>query len=667
MTSLNTRRWAHAAGFLLPLLVLIFSPTPASSADGGLFSGSVTDALGNIIEDVEVLAVTMAAGTSPAAAARSDQAGRFRFESLAPGTYRIVALKRGYLTFIGSINTRAQNWVEVILRPAPLPGNALYSAIPDDTSWILRLPRRSMLHDIGDSLPPGRVDSSAQESAEPSSFDDQLHVRVDQTFAAGANLWSNDPTAPRMQGIETQLDIASAIGERGRLNLTGSRASYESAPAAGDPASSASSAAAVLLVGLSYDTAPDSRLAVQAFFSDQDVRLQTAGGEALPQPVQRQLRSWGCDAGWSKQLDAFSSLELQFDYQDRSLQTPESSQTVSDRAIGAAGSYVTTPVIDHQIEVDFRAQLLDSPDPDLLIHGGEFNRPRYSVSGLSVGLDASDTWLISGPFALLYGVGYKHALTSRDTSLIVPRVGGSWSFDRFIMRLLISHHQVTQWGGEQPSASELPYRPQRNIGYEAEIELPLPAGIRLTGATSYSPLDMTFPAYDRAGGEPAYQPVYFTDGNAAVEQRSLLLVRERGGSRIRLEFGAGRVNGSLAPALPYELPFFLLSDRHLRYRTGKLGIHIPSSGTDLLVDWRKVMTAAPEPGAMAAESVQRSLELQIAQDLVRLRTLGSWRFLMALRKSTLQTGDDDDLLVAGNPSRRDSAVHQVSAGLSVLF
>jgi hypothetical protein len=665
MTSLNTRRWAHAAGFLLPLLVLILSPAPASAADGGVFSGSVTDALGNIIEDVEVLAVTMTAGTSPAAAVRSDRAGRFRFESLAPGTYRLVALKQGYLTFIGSVNTRAQSWVEVILRPAP--GSASGPAIPDDTSWVLRLPRRSMLHDIDDSLPAGTAGSSAQEPVERSLLGDQLHMRVDQIFAAGANLWSNDPSEPRMQGIETKLDIASAIGERGRLNLTGSRASYESALAAGDPASTANSAAAALLVGLSYDTGPDSRLAVQAFFSDQDIRMQTDAGVALPQPVQRQLRSWGYDAGWSKQLDAISHLELQFDYQDRSLQMPESSQTASDRAIGAAGSYVTMPVVDHQIEVDFMAQLLDTPDPGLFMHGGELNRPRYGVSGLSIGLDASDTWVISGPFALLYGVGYKHALTSRDTSLIVPRVGGSWSFDRFVMRLLISHHQVTQWGGGQPAASELPFRPQREIGYEAEIELPLLAGIRLTGASSYAPLDMTFPAYDRGSADAASQPVYFTDGNAAVEQRSLLLVSERWGSRIRLEFGAGRVNGSSAPALPYEQTFFMLADRHLRYRTGKLGIHIPSSGTDLLVDWRRVMTAAPAPGAIAAESVQRSLELQIAQDLVRLRALGSWRFLMALRKGTLETGDDEDLLMAGNPLRRDPAVHQVSAGLSVLF
>ena len=147
----------------------------------------------------------------------------------------------------------------------------------------------------------------------------------------------------------------------------------------------------------------------------------------------------------------------------------------------------------------------------------------------------------------------------------------------------------------------------------------------------------------------------------------LALVREGAASRIHLELGSGRVDGSLAPIFAYELPFFLLSDRHLRYRTGKLGVQIPSSGTDLRLDWRKIMATAPGPGTSDSESIQRSLELHLAQELMRLRTLGSWRFLMALRRATLKAADDEYLLLAGHPSRQAPSKHQVSAGLSVLF
>jgi len=114
MNGLHTRRWARASRLLPPLLLLLLIITsPVAASDTGAFSGSVTDVLGNIIEDVEVLAVTMSSGSAPAAAARSDRSGAFRFDHLAPGVYRIVALKRGYLTFVGSVNTQAQSWFEV--------------------------------------------------------------------------------------------------------------------------------------------------------------------------------------------------------------------------------------------------------------------------------------------------------------------------------------------------------------------------------------------------------------------------------------------------------------------------------------------------------------------------------------------------------------------------
>ena len=81
-----------------------------------------------------------------------------------------------------------------------------------------------------------------------------------------------------------------------------------------------------------------------------------------------------------------------------------------------------------------------------------------------------------------------------------------------------------------------------------------------------------------------------------------------------------------------------------------------------------VSTGARASSLLLWLAVKRgAVKLQIAQDLMRLRTLGSWRFLMALRKGTLDTADDEDLLMAGNPARRGPAVHQVSAGLSVLF
>ena len=67
--------------------------------------------------------------------------------------------------------------------------------------------------------------------------------------------------------------------------------------------------------------------------------------------------------------------------------------------------------------------------------------------------------------------------------------------DRLVLRFLLSYHRFASWEENQQ------LRPAGRIGYEAEMELPVAKGLHLTGATSYSPVDMTFQSYPRGGIE----------------------------------------------------------------------------------------------------------------------------------------------------------------------
>jgi hypothetical protein len=189
----------------------------------------------------------------------------------------------------------------------------------------------------------------------------------------------------------------------------------------------------------------------------------------------------------------------------------------------------------------------------------------------------------------------------------------------------------------------------------------------LTGSSSYSPIDLTFPDYPEGGLGPSRQSVYLTDGNAAVDQRSLSIVRERGRSRAYLELAGGNIEGRIAPTLPMELPLRLLYDGRLRFTTGRLGVLIPAWGTDLRLDYRKMVGWSSEAESSAPDSVQQSIELHIAQDLMRARALGNWRLLAALRVASLKGGYEEEQLLVGNRLLLDSQNRQLSAGLSVMF
>ncbi len=115
-------------------------------------TGYALDALGRSLEGVEIRlhSTEPSTGRLTLITAQTDTSGKFRFADLAPGSYRVIAVKGGYAVLVGQVNTLFQNTMELVLRPAG--DEARPGTRPADGSWVLRLPRRDPLEDRGPAV-----------------------------------------------------------------------------------------------------------------------------------------------------------------------------------------------------------------------------------------------------------------------------------------------------------------------------------------------------------------------------------------------------------------------------------------------------------------------------------------------------------------------------------
>lgn len=667
------------------LILMVSAASAAETSRVDAFSGTVRDTLGNLIEGAEVLVVDRVDALDPIASGRSNADGQFRFPGLPPGAYRIAAVKDGYLAFVGRIDTGLKQILDVVLHPLPLDPNDLPNAIPADSSWSYRVPRRHVLNEVDDPL--RFVDEGPTDPV--AVVTESMRMEFEQLFALGGAPGPREDVGPRpeSQGSETRVHLASALGRRGAIEVQGLRQSLGATRTDSVEQATASRESTAVKFSLSYDATPDSQLAMTAFYGQRD---QEFGREllqidsaalALPDLGGHAQSYWGYETSWTRQLDPASSLELQLDYHDTRLtipdkgafvdvDSPQPAQSVQSRAVGAAGTYASVPAADHQVEVGFRAQLLEAPDPTMRAIGGDFSNGFRGISGLSLGLDARDTWTVSGPFSVTYGLGYRHAVNSDDTSLIVPRLGGAMRLDGLSLRVLFSYHGVARWGtdmeGEASLAEPQSFRPATALGYEVEFDIPMGRRLRLSGATSYSPIELERLGYTHGAGGGS-QPIYLTDGNVAVRENRMAVVQDSSGARTYVEVSHGTVDGTVAAIFPDELPLQVLADRAIRYGTGRFGVRIIPSGTDLQLEFQRIRQSA-HLDLDSAEARQRSLEFRLMQDLMDMHALGNWRLLMAVRMASVRGEEPaENSPYATDALLVESLNHRFSAGLSVVF
>ena len=121
-------RGARLAGLPVALLLLALAtpsaaelraaPEPTVAPD---LEGRAVDPAGRALAGVEVLVSGALSGGGDFLRARSDDAGRFALSGLAPGLYRITALKGGYQVSVTRVNTLVRRTLDLVLHPSLNP------------------------------------------------------------------------------------------------------------------------------------------------------------------------------------------------------------------------------------------------------------------------------------------------------------------------------------------------------------------------------------------------------------------------------------------------------------------------------------------------------------------------------------------------------------------
>jgi len=630
-------------------------------------SGVVRDDVGRALEGVEVL--VLAPTESPGGAllrAVSDAGGRFVVGSLAPGVYRVAAIKSGYIASLGRVNTLLRSSVDLVLRPVPQPGQPGADKVLDDLSWTLRVPPRSILRD----LDPGAVMASHSTGGARAFVDrvqDSVRGEVDHVVALGSWRDGSSGSSSNLEGNETRMRVTGNLGERGAIQVHGRKGNLDSSSSAERTAVSRGMSDVDL--DLSYDTNVDENLAMRAFYSAGDLVVDDHLGAAGVGAKQSQ-RSWGYDAQWKKQVDASSHVALQVGFQDANLDPGHEIPgdwgpgpgDAENRAIGAEGSYENFVGEGHLVRLGVRAQRLSLQAPAVRLGRDSGGFALDGATGWSLLVDTQDQWSAAGPFVVTYGLAVRQGFDGPDATSLVPRVAGSWTAGRMEARAAVSYLATNHpAGGANASALD---RHQSPIGYDVTWTARLdPATIFRTSA-SYVP--------SRAevwGGSGAVRDagmLFVSDGFASDQFVAVELERVAAPATVSFRVARGRAEGTLAPALDLDLPVVMLSDRALDYDAARVGVTAPRAGSAVSLEYRSIDEHGAAPGAQGSDTL-RSFELEFAQDLVRFAGgRASCRFLLTAR-SVLGQGpivSESDFVDA----RRVVAEHKrVGAGVSLAF
>ena len=278
----EARRASQRGGLLLAILILISSPA-AHAVPRPELAGTVRDAVGSLLR-TSGPGPARERGPEPVAVAHTDLAGRFLVTDLPVGTYRVVAVKDGYATWLGRVSMALRTTLDLVLQPVVVDPTL-------DADWSLRVSDRSLLRDTDAAvvLGPRWAAGDGRGGTTMARMEPERAVQgeLDYLFAFGADQVEG-PRA-RMEGGDSRVLLTSHPGERTYVRFEGQRHSLDAASGS-DLARSHELSNMELEV--SYDTSLDGQLAVQAFYGSRDSSLR---------PVAGNDRVFGYDASFSRQ------------------------------------------------------------------------------------------------------------------------------------------------------------------------------------------------------------------------------------------------------------------------------------------------------------------------------------------------------------------------------
>jgi hypothetical protein len=441
-----------------------------------------------------------------------------------------------------------------------------------------------------------------------------------------------------LQGGDTRVLLAAHPGERTSVRLEGRKHAL-------DTAGGSSWDRSELALDLAYDTSLDGQLDVKAFYGARE-GSPIAGADLS--------RVCGYDASWSRRFSPTSRLTAGLAYLDTGVGPPALAgpAPVATRAMRAGTTYAIRFGDDHDVTVRLLARSAELSALDLLTAVGPAGPSEMTLTagvpdplGWGVRFDVQDAWRVRAPLTFLLGAGYEADVTGMGPARLVQEAGLQWSEPDLQLDLRLSRHAVAFPEGSLASPLE------EHLGWSAALQFPIGTRLRARGEAWDTPvgdggLD------GRVDGLVLDRAAFVTDGMAAARARRLTLEHEARRTRAFVQMEQGSARGGLAVIRSADQAVGALEAQELAYVAGRLGMRLVPTGTDVSAEYRRVLAT----GSVEGESV----ELRIAQDLVRLQSRGAaWRLLLAAR--AIQDGP------AAADGSGDGTQHWMGAGISLAF
>jgi hypothetical protein len=669
------------------LLALAASPpVPAAPAGHAILTGLVEDTAGLLLGG-SVILLTPVGAPEEARTTTAGADGRYLFPGLAPGLYRVVAMKPGYATTVARVNTFLKSTLDFALRPVEIED----PEIARSSAWILRLPPRDVLRETGlavpsDETPPQPADAAGvlpgQALLDAPVMNLPIDGEIQQWFSSDSPVTSSDDLVTDSGGNSTAVRLAVQLGDRVNLKVAGERERADAQVLTGPDYSERLSGADCVGLSLGYDLGQVSRLDMQASYDRQSLLLAGEGDGLAPlsdrENVTRLYRtSWSTAVGERGNLDVSA---LYIDSEARGLTEEDLGlDSVVNRLWRAGGQYRMSLGDAHVLTVGLRARMLELDGEEVF---GEVAIPAGFRSPLSLAgpqppgwalhLHGNEEWALNPALAVHLGVDYHRSLSSIEVSHLVPQAGASIRpTPQTLIRAMVSYLADSTADTARPDtalAVSSSAESREPFGYELALERQTKKGTLIVFSSSASPIAYGYAEEGDVLVALTERPLYVSDGQAQSREVGLEVQRRFGWLTARAGSAWGRIDGRYAASLPGEI-LGEMHDGSLRYVKSSISGLLEPLGTEMRIE---VRTLRDDPGGTAgAEQIRLSgLSFLVAQELPFIK-LGStrWRVLVAYQNNSGSVSGLDgngEALAAGRRALL-TAENRLSGGVSVQF
>lgn len=667
------------------------APAPSQSLVSGsqeLLSGLVHDGVGGAMDRALVLLTPLGGGGS-VRTALTDAGGRYRFDDVAAGTYRVTAIRDGYEASVGSISTWIGRKLDLVLVPS---GDA--NLVAPRADWILSAPARDILRDTDavSQLPAPRGPAAASSVGDherammrASEILESVDGEIRQSYTqADAQSAGPERVPSGGSGNATSLLLGSPIGERIRWDFLGERRKENmSGREAGVEARLAS--AERMRVNIKYDTGATGQFDVRAYYDHDALDFQSLGG-VDPGWTSRDRRGWGYDAGWASPVDDDSSIQVEMKYLGSAVGGARGSKAGRDDAQYSdeadadaniwrtAARYSKSIGSNHGVHIGLKARYYSfggqgetrvaptpQQDPSLF--------EEYGRNGWTVNVSAADSWRMLDPVAFDFGVDVSRSAYSAGSmrQAMVPQAGvtltpGPSTTIRGAVSYVAIERELAGTGIDDSNVRDQ----DRALGYRMRVERRLGNRFLLILDAESRPClyDSIGASWDSPGTEDSSRTLYISDPGSSVREGHVGF-EARPSEGILLAFGAaaGRVDGRVGASIPDQDLLRSLPDGRVRYGVAHVDGRFDRTRTGVRVELTRLEQMSIDTSADPYGD--RRILVQLLQGLGFFHP-GNTDWSLVLAYASFRPEGDTSA-----PGEPDPALHasmqRISGGVSVRF